>query len=119
MLVVSVQTVCRICSVSVSICDAEVSTWGPPTAALVTYALAHAATVATAGSELVSGVGSEPLRVELGTAIVAALAAALVYENALLASGRFLQAVRPGGLWDLIAGASGSCTMCTCMSVAC
>lgn len=62
------------------------------------YALAHAATVVTAGGELVSGVGAEPLRVELGTVIIAALAAALVYENALLASGRFLHAVRPGDL---------------------
>ena len=80
-------------------CDAEISTWGPPTAALVAYAMAHAATVVTAGGELVSGVGSEPLRVELGVVIVAALAAALVYENALLASGRFLHAVRPDVPW--------------------
>ena len=79
-------------------CNAAIGVWGPPTAALVAYALAHAATMVTAGGELVGGVGSEPLRVELGTVIVAALAAALVYENALLASGRFLHAVRPGVL---------------------
>ncbi|KAK9840966.1 hypothetical protein WJX81_003023 [Elliptochloris bilobata] len=71
---------------------AVISTWLPPTAALVAYALAHAATVVTAGSELVSGVGLQPLHVEAGAVIVAALAAALVYENALLASGRFLGA---------------------------
>ena len=68
--------------------------WGPPTAALLAYAAAHGFTVFQALSLFASGLGRESWHAEGGMLVVAALAAALVYDNSLIASGRFLKQVR-------------------------
>ena len=70
---------------------AEVSVWGPPTAALLAYAAAHGFTVFRALSLFAGGLGRESWHAEGGMLVVAGLAAALVYDNALIASGRFLK----------------------------
>ena len=73
---------------------AAVGTWLPSTAALLAYSGAHALTVGKAVSLILAGTGSEGLAEQGGMAVVALLAAALVYDNAMLASGRFLGQVR-------------------------
>ena len=71
--------------------------WGPSTAALLAYAAAHGFTVFRALSLFTSGLGRESWHAEGGMLVVAGLAAALVYDNALIASGRFLKQARAGG----------------------
>jgi hypothetical protein len=72
-----------------------VSVWGPSTAALLAYAGAHGFSVFKALSLFNGGLGQQPLAAEGGLLVVAAIAAALVYDNALLASGRFLKQALP------------------------
>ena len=74
---------------------AEVGTWLPSTAALLAYAAANALTATKAVSLMAEGAGQEALAVQGGMAVVALLAGALVYDNAMLASGRFLGQVHP------------------------
>ncbi len=85
--------------------NAEVGTWLPSTAALLAYAGANALTATKALSLIMNGAGHEALGVQGGMAVVALLAGALVYDNAMLASGRFLGQVHPlcfnGALLDL------------------
>lgn len=68
----------------------EVGTWFPATAALLAYSATHALTVGKAVSLILAGSGHEGLAVQGGMAVVAMLASALVYDNAILASGKFL-----------------------------
>ena len=63
---------------------------GPPTAALVAYAATHGFSAAKALWLAVTGIGHQPLQAEGGLLVLAALAAALVYDNGLLAAGRFI-----------------------------
>lgn len=72
----------------------EVGTWLLSTATLLAYSGAHALTTGKAVSLILAGTGHEGLAVQGGMAVVALLAAALVYDNAMLASGRFLGQVR-------------------------
>lgn len=72
----------------------EVGTWLPSTVTLLAYSGAHALTTGKAVSLILAGTGHEGLAVQGGMAVVALLAAALVYDNAMLASGRFLGQVR-------------------------
>ena len=69
---------------------AAITVWGPPTAALVAYAATHGFSAAKALWLAVTGIGHQPLQAEGGLLVLAALAAALVYDNGLLAAGRFI-----------------------------
>jgi hypothetical protein len=66
----------------------------PQTALLLGYSAAHLSTAASAADLLLRGLHGGGWRAEGGMAVVALLAGALVYDNALVASGRFIGQAR-------------------------
>ena len=65
-----------------------IAVWGPST--LLAFAATHGFTAVKALWLCVAGMRHQSLNAEGGLLVVAALAAGLVYDNGLLAAGRFI-----------------------------
>lgn len=68
----------------------SVSDWLPATALLLAYSIGHVGIGIATTKLILQGWGTQPWGVEISLGVVAALAAGLVYENTLLAGGRFI-----------------------------
>ena len=74
------------------------SVWVPATTLLLSYTAEQAGVSIFAAHLLLTSFRDQPWGVSAGLATVAAISAALIYENALLAGGRFIGQVRGAGI---------------------